>query len=493
MVSSFKDLIDTISTSTPLEIHQWAWIFAGIFTLAAVGVSFTIIGLHLKHWKDPALQKSMCRIVLMVPVYVIGSYLSLLWKDEAFYFTLIRDCYEAYVLYMFFKMLIELADGEEALISKLEYLDQFRCFAPLCCCHIKPGRIFLHRCKQMILQFVILKPILAVFTFCLSFYGIYDEGSFDYDRGYLYVTIVYNVSFTIALYFLVLFYESIKHILAKYRPLAKFLCIKAVVFFSYWQSIIIAIMVYFGWVIESKDDWTISDVATGLQNFLICVEMLPLAIAHIKSFGHKSYVEEGADIVNLSDLEGSTWTIWQRLGYIANIGDVFKDTFEALKKGPRRNVHAGGFLELSKEEKLRCVVKQGWLYKRGEDLAKIWKLRYCLLISKPKGLIYFKRNIFEQDLSPDPKPIKARGFVDFVDLIGVSPHRKSLERFAIATKPRKWHFKTKTAKERDEWMMAIETLHGGITIGADTVLMDVPLDDIPSNNNDDVQQQLVAV
>jgi hypothetical protein len=92
-------------------------------------------------------------------------------------------------------------------------------------------------------------------------------------------------------------------------------------------------------------------------------------------------------------------------------------------------------------------------------------------------------------LTPDLKPVKARGFVDFVDLVGVIPHRffcfcqyqyyrKSLERFAIVTKPRKWHFKTKTAKERDEWMMAVETLHGGITIGSDTVLMDVPLDDL---------------
>jgi len=141
-------------------------------------------------------------------------------------------------------------------------------------------------------------------------------------------------------------------------------------------------------------------------------------------------------------------------------------------------------LELTKEEKLQHVIKQGWMYKRGEDLAKIWKLRYCLLIDKPKGLVYFKRNIFEQeDTIKDPRPIKARGFVDFADLTGVSPHKKTLGRFAIVTKPRKWHFKTKTDKERDEWMEAIEVLHGGITIGSDTVLLDVPLDDIPSSKS----------
>jgi len=110
-------------------------------------------------------------------------------------------------------------------------------------------------------------------------------------------------------------------------------------------------MVHFNWVIESKDDWTISDVATGLQNFLICIEMLPLALAHVKSFGYKSYMEEGSELFTLSDTTDIPWTIGQRLAYIANIGDVFKDTFEALKKGPRRNVQCGGFLELTEEEK----------------------------------------------------------------------------------------------------------------------------------------------
>lgn len=46
----------------------------------------------------------------------------------------------------------------------------------------------------------------------------------------------------------------------QHRPLAKFMCVKAIVFFSYWQSIIIAIMVHFGWLIQEKDDWSISDV-----------------------------------------------------------------------------------------------------------------------------------------------------------------------------------------------------------------------------------------
>jgi hypothetical protein len=96
----------------------------------------------------------MVRIVLMVivrkpnfsasqltgKVYVLGSYLSLLLRKQAFYFTLFRDVlgillfltnhkkirYEAYVLYMFFRLLIELAEGEDALAAKLERVKEFR-------------------------------------------------------------------------------------------------------------------------------------------------------------------------------------------------------------------------------------------------------------------------------------------------------------------------------------------------------------------------------
>jgi len=166
------------------------------------------------------------------------------------YWDLARDCYEAYVLFMFFRLLIELADGEENLIAKLEEMPQIRYSAPLCCYHIKPGRIFLHRCKQMILQYVLWKPILAVATFVLQLTNTYNEGDFTASYGYLYITLIYNISITLALYFLVLFYEATKDILRPFKPLAKFFCIKAVIFFSFWQGVAIAGLVKFGLLVQ---------------------------------------------------------------------------------------------------------------------------------------------------------------------------------------------------------------------------------------------------
>jgi hypothetical protein len=54
--------------------------------------------------------------------------------------------------------------------------------------------------------------------------------------GYFYCTLAYNLSITVALYGLVLFYSSTKELLSKYHPVLKFLSIKSIIFLSFWQG-----------------------------------------------------------------------------------------------------------------------------------------------------------------------------------------------------------------------------------------------------------------
>ena len=63
------------------------------------------------------------------------------------------------------------------------------------------------------------------------------------SQGYLYVTIVYNISISVALMALVFFYTATQDLLVPYKPVLKFLTVKSVVFVSYWQSVILAILV----------------------------------------------------------------------------------------------------------------------------------------------------------------------------------------------------------------------------------------------------------
>lgn len=101
-------------------------------------------------------------------------------------------------------------------------------------CSTKCSR-FIRRCKQGCLQFVILKPILVAVTLILYARGKYKDGNFSPNQAYLYLTIIYTISYTMALYALALFYFACKDLLQPFNPVPKFIIIKSVVFLTYWQ------------------------------------------------------------------------------------------------------------------------------------------------------------------------------------------------------------------------------------------------------------------
>lgn len=56
------------------------------------------------------------------------------------------------------------------------------------------------------------------------------------NGGYLYITIIYNFSVSLALYALFLFFFATSDLLRPYEPVLKFLTIKSVIFLSFWQG-----------------------------------------------------------------------------------------------------------------------------------------------------------------------------------------------------------------------------------------------------------------
>jgi len=103
------------------------------------------------------------------------------------------------------------------------------------------------------------------------------------------MTIILFISVTIAMYALLLFFAVAKKDLAKYSPIPKFLSIKLLIFISFWQSIVVSGLVYVK-VIKQTAHWSTDDVATGVQNTLLCGEMLIAAICHIWVYSYEEYV-----------------------------------------------------------------------------------------------------------------------------------------------------------------------------------------------------------
>jgi len=159
----------------------------------------------------------------------------------------------------------------------------------LCCVTVKPSGYSLILIKQIILQYVVIKPLMSILAVVMDVLHIYEEGNFRPWHGYVYVTAITFTSVTVSMYCLVLFYIIMEEELKPHRPIAKFICVKAILFFSFWQGVAIAILSYFHLIPESVGDWTEENISRGLQDFIICMEMAILAIAHGYVFSPDEY------------------------------------------------------------------------------------------------------------------------------------------------------------------------------------------------------------
>ena len=65
-------------------------------------------------------------------------------------------------------------------------------------------------------------------------------------NGYLWISLINNISVSLSLYSLVLFYMATEERLKPFKPLMKFLCVKTIIFFSYWQSCLFNILKIMG-------------------------------------------------------------------------------------------------------------------------------------------------------------------------------------------------------------------------------------------------------
>uniref|UniRef100_A0A3P8X2Q7 Transmembrane protein 184a n=1 Tax=Cynoglossus semilaevis TaxID=244447 RepID=A0A3P8X2Q7_CYNSE len=274
---------------------------SGIFVWSALLITFHQIYTHLRSYTVPNEQRYIIRILLIVPVYSFDSWLSLLFisNDQYYvYFDSIRDCYEAFVIYNFLSLSFEYLGGESAIMAEIRGKPiESSCLYGTCCLGGMSYSIgFLRFCKQATLQFCVVKPIMAVITIILQAFGKYHDGDFNVNGGYLYITIIYNFSVSLSLYALFLFFFATSDLLRPYEPVLKFLTIKSVIFLSFWQGMVLAILercsVIPNALVIDGNKVGAGTVAAGWQNFIICIEMFFAAIALRYAFTCTVYQEK---------------------------------------------------------------------------------------------------------------------------------------------------------------------------------------------------------
>ncbi|XP_057682961.1 transmembrane protein 184ba isoform X2 [Corythoichthys intestinalis] len=273
---------------------------SGFFVWTALLLTCHQIYMHLRFYSSPREQRHIVRILFIVPIYAIDSWLSLLFftNDQYYvYFDTIRDCYEAFVIYNFLSLCYEYLGGESAIMAEIRGKPiESSCMFGTCCLKGKAYSIgFLRFCKQATLQFCVVKPLMAAVTVILQVYGKYKDGDFNVASGYLYITIIYNISVSLSLYALFLFYFATRSLLSPYRPVLKFFMVKSVIFLSFWQGMLLAIMEKCGFIPQINSmEVSVGEgtVAAGYQNFIICIEMFFAALGLRLAFTYTVYMDK---------------------------------------------------------------------------------------------------------------------------------------------------------------------------------------------------------
>ncbi|RIA99579.1 organic solute transporter Ostalpha-domain-containing protein [Glomus cerebriforme] len=303
---------------------------AALFALLATTLSIFSVLSHLKNYRKPSLQRYVVRIIIMVPIYAISSYISLASTSAAFYVDGIRDMYEAFVIYCFFNLLVNYLGGERSLLILLHG----RPPTP----HLFPVNIFIKEIdigdpyaflflKRGILQYVYTKPIITVLTMILKWADTYGEGHIEIKNGYIWISLIYNVSCSLCFYCLIIFYVCTKDDLKPYRPVPKFLCVKAVIFFSFWQGFALSILVSLG-IIHDTAEGSAESFSVSIQDFLITIEMLFAALAHYYAFSYKDYIEP--------NIQSGRMPIKYAFKDCMGFKDLIEDTLETIR-GSRFN------------------------------------------------------------------------------------------------------------------------------------------------------------
>lgn len=320
------DLVGIQSKGTGEKLTSATIIVAGVAALVASLLSAGSVWLQTKNYRKPLLQRHVIRILLMVPIYSVSSWTSIMSQKAALFIDPIRDIYEAFTIYTFFQLLLNFLGGERALIIMMHGREPVPHLWPmnyiLPKVDISDPHTFL-AIKRGILQYAWLKPVLGFATIVMKTTGVFAEGDLSVDSGYLWTGIIYNLSVTISLYSLGMFWVIMSKDLQPFRPVPKFLCIKLIIFASYWQGFFLSVLVWLGAIPDNVQHYTADNLAAAIQDALICIEMPGFAMAHWYAFSWHDY----ADIT----ISAARMPVKYALRDAFGIRDLIEDTKETFR------------------------------------------------------------------------------------------------------------------------------------------------------------------
>ncbi|KAF9465053.1 DUF300-domain-containing protein [Collybia nuda] len=278
------------------DAHRTGWVVAGTCTIVTLIISFVSVLRHCRNYTNPRQQRQILRILYMPPIYAVISFLSYRFFRDYIYYSLIEVVYEAVTLSAFLLLLIEFVMDSANVVNPADALarkEKRRLIIPLCCWRYRPTKpYFMYAVKWSVLQYIIVRPAISIISIiCQAANVLCPSEGFSPHYADVYLETIDFISISVALYGLLLFYSLTKDELKGRRPLAKFLAIKLIVFFTFYQSFIFSALN--GKVIHGKffstEFWTSTNIANGLNALAICIEMIFFSAFMLWAYPSKEY------------------------------------------------------------------------------------------------------------------------------------------------------------------------------------------------------------
>lgn len=201
---------------------------------------------------------------------------------------------KAFTIYTFLQLLINFLGGERSLIIMMHGRKPVGHAWPLNYClpqvDISDPHTFLS-IKRGILQYAWIKPALGIATVAMRATNTYQEGYIGLTSGYFWSSVIYNISISLSLYSLAMFWVCMSKDLKPFRPMPKFLCIKLIIFASYWQGFFLSVLQWLGAIPNDVPGYSPDNLAAAIQDALICLEMPLFAISHWYAFSWHDYAD----------------------------------------------------------------------------------------------------------------------------------------------------------------------------------------------------------
>lgn len=171
----------------------------------------------------------------MVPVYSVTAFLSLRFIRHDVYFDAVRSCYEAFVIYSFYALLLSYLgpDHESQKAAMQRKPDGYYPFPFNCILYNPRSSRFLRDCTRGTLQYALIHPFTSLTAVLLEAFGALCPGLMDTSHPAFWLLSIEMVSVSVAMYYLVLFFFVVNKDIARHKPMGKFLAVKFVIFFSF--------------------------------------------------------------------------------------------------------------------------------------------------------------------------------------------------------------------------------------------------------------------